>query len=435
MSAFSRLFALETFGVKLGLENIRTLLAALDHPERHFASVLVAGTNGKGSVSAMVECALRAAGHRTGRYTSPHLVRLEERFVIDGVDVETAVLEDVVAHVLDLEAACRADGRLTAPATFFEVTTACALELFRRAGVAVAVLEVGLGGRFDATNAVEPVVTAIVSIDFDHQQHLGPSLEAIAAEKAGIARSGVPMIVGELPAAASDAVDRVCRERGAPLVAAAEGTACLMAPDGGRWSVQLSTQTRDYGPVTLGLAGEHQVGNALVAVRILEALDAEGIQIDRASVETGLADARWPGRLDLRELPGGRAVLLDAAHNPAGARTLARHLRHLWSEPVPLVFGVSADKDAEGMLAALAPVVSTLIATEFGGPRARSAADLADRAGRMLSCPVVIESRVVDALRHAWTLSPRVAVAGSLFLLGELLPHLTEASGGPPAAA
>lgn len=425
---FDRLFALEQFGVKLGLDNIRTLVEALDHPEHAWPCVLVGGTNGKGSVTAMVERALRAAGHRTGRYTSPHLIRLNERFAVDGVPVETGALEAVVDRVLDVEAACRADGRLAAPATFFEVTTACAFELFRQAGVGVAVLEVGLGGRFDATNVVRPVVTAIVSVDVDHTAQLGDTLEAIAFEKAGIARPGVPLVAGDLPAGALAVVERVCAERGAPLVHAAEGVECLVAAgERGSRTVRIDTQTRTYGPVDLGLPGDHQIGNALVALRILEAVDAAGLQVDASAVETGLRDVRWPGRLQQVAVGPDRSLLLDAAHNPAGARALASYLLERWPEGAALVFGASRDKDARGMLDALAPALCAVVVTEFPGGRSRPAAELAAIAAARLRVPVEAAPSPREALARAFTHASRVVVAGSIFLVGAVLADLPEA--------
>jgi len=419
---FDRLYALEQFGIKLGLDNIRALATALGHPEQTYATVLVAGTNGKGSVTAMVERALRAAGHRTGRYTSPHLVELEERFAIDGAPVATHTLERVVADVLDLEAQERRAGRLAAPATFFEGATAAAFELFKRERVDIGVIEVGLGGRFDATNIVSPVATAIVTIDIDHTRQLGTSRAEIAFEKAGILRPGVRCIVGELPVDALRLVERTADEMGAVIVHAAEGVVCSMAPESsGHTSVDIETPTRRYGPLRLALAGAHQVGNALVAVRLLETLDAQGWLVDAAAVETGLGDVEWPGRLQLVVLADGRRVLLDAAHNPAGARALASHLREIFAEPVPLVFGISADKDAAGMLQALAPVVGEIVATEFGGSRGMRAQDVAAIAetwapGRVRAIP-----RPAEALDAALAVSGQASVAGSIFLVGEIL--------------
>ena len=221
-----RLFALETFGIKLGLDNIGSLCAALGHPERTFTSLHVAGTNGKGSVTAMVHAALRAAGVHSGRYTSPHLAELNERFVIDDGPVETAALESVVEDVLACADRLRSTGVLPVQPTFFEATTAAAFELFRRAGIEVGVIEVGLGGRFDATNVISPIAGAITTIDFDHQQHLGHTLEAIAFEKAGIIKPGMIIVLGSLVRQARDVIAGVARERAATLVESAADSRC-----------------------------------------------------------------------------------------------------------------------------------------------------------------------------------------------------------------
>ena len=300
MDPFTYLFGLEKFGIKFGLDNISTIVARLGHPERAFQSVHVAGTNGKGSVVAMVDAALRAAGHRSARYTSPHLVDLTERFTIGGQPVARDRLAAVVEEIRDTIEQLRAEGALAVQPTFFEVTTAAAFELFRRARVDVAVLEVGLGGRLDATNVVSPIATAITSIDFDHQKYLGNTLSEIATEKAGIVKPGIPVVVGELHPEARAAIEAVARRRGSPVIRA---TAV------------------DVGNLTVGLRGAHQRANAAVAVRLLQVVGASGLALPRQAVADGLADPHWPGRLDLRRLSGNREVLLDAAHNPAGAAT------------------------------------------------------------------------------------------------------------------
>ncbi len=306
-------------------------------------------------------------------------MRPEERIAIDGVPVDGAAFDRAIEDVLAVEAACLADGRLAERATFFEAMTAVAYELLRRARVDVAVIEVGLGGRLDATNVCDPVATAIVSVDLDHQAWLGDTRAAIAAEKAAIARPGVPLVVGDLTDEALDAVVAAAEAAGAPLVYAAEGVECVVsgAADG-RLTITLDTATRTYGPVRLALAGEHQVANAFVAVALLEALDDAGIHVDRRAVETGLADTRWPGRLDRVALPDGRRALLDAAHNAAGARALAAWLvRTTPADAAALVFAAAGDKDVAGMIRALAPAVGDIVVTAFADARAIAADALA----------------------------------------------------------
>jgi dihydrofolate synthase/folylpolyglutamate synthase len=424
MSALEQLHAREFFGIKLGLDNMRALAAALDHPDRAYASLIIAGTNGKGSVTAMIDRALRAAGQRVGRYTSPHLVRLEERFAIDGEPVDTATLETVTSEVFAAEARALADQSLAAPATFFELTTAIALALFRRARVDIAVLEVGLGGRFDATNIVTPRVAAITSIAFDHMKHLGNTLGEIAFEKAGVIKPGIPVVVGDLHPEAEAVITRVATELGATLVHAPEGVEVTGDIVDGDAHVTIETPTRRYGPVTLALPGRHQIGNAVVAVRVLEELDTLGLHTSAAEITTGLSEVRWRGRLERVRVRGGRELLLDAAHNPAGAAALASYLREVWPGGVPIVFGVMADKDMDRMLAELAPAASEIIATSVAMPRAASLETMVTAAEALLPGRVRAIADPQRAVDAALASAPAACVAGSIFLLGALLPYV-----------
>ena len=413
-----RLHALERFGIKLGLANIAALCEALGHPERAFSCLHVAGTNGKGSVTAMAHAALRAAGVRSGRYTSPHLVDLNERFVIGDAAVSDPDLASAATHVLDCADTLAASGRLPAPPTYFEATTAIAFELFRRGGVQVAVLEVGLGGRFDATNVVLPMATAITSIGLDHQQHLGAALEQIAFEKAGIIKPGVPVVTGRLPREALDVVRQVALERGARLVEA-DDPAAISGFEEERAVIDVITPHHHYGPLTLALGGEHQAQNALVAIRLLEEARAAGVALTFAAIERGLAHASWPARLELLRFPGGRRLLIDAAHNADGAAALARHLARFHPERPPLVFAAMRDKDAEAILRPLLPVVGPVIVT---APSTRRAAE-PEHIARVVhtidpSKLVVVEPEPVRAVERAWTYGPFACVAGSIFLAG-----------------
>jgi dihydrofolate synthase/folylpolyglutamate synthase len=415
------LLSLERVGMKFGLQNISQLCAALDHPEQAFASVIVAGTNGKGSVTAMVHAALRAAGHLAARYTSPHLERLEERFVVGDDEVTPQALAGAIGRVQPAVARLLADGTFDAPPTFFECTTAAAFELFRSAGVRVAVLEVGLGGRLDATNVVTPLVAAITSIDVDHQAQLGDTIESIAREKAGVIKPGIPVVCGRLPDAAARVVADVCRERGARLVRVPDRVRSVARVTSTETIVSLESSEHRLDDVRLALAGRHQVENAATAVVILEELSKLGIPVDAAAIRRGLTCARWPARLE-RVRHGSAEVLLDAAHNPAGARALADHLRATdWSD-VSLVFGAMRDKDVRGMLDTLLPTCRHLICATAPSPRAMSADALAAIGAELAPAGVVVEV-VADpaaALARACQYSSRVVVAGSIFLVGPL---------------
>jgi dihydrofolate synthase/folylpolyglutamate synthase len=424
-----RLFALETFGIKLGLENISRLCAALGHPERSFVTLHIAGTNGKGSVAAMTHAAFLAAGVRAARYTSPHLTDITERFMVGDRAVDITVLERTVARVLDCAAGLQTTGELRVPPTFFEAATATAFELFRASGIEVAVVEVGLGGRFDATNVITPAVGAITTIGYDHQQYLGDTLAEIAFEKAGIIKPGIPIVIGALPPEAATVVRRVAAERRAQVIDAAHDATVTSDMDDGAARVSIRTPDDTYGPLVLGLRGAHQMANALVTVRLLEAARAHaGIGLPRAAIEAGLARPDWPGRLELFPLPGGQRVLMDAAHNIDGATALAEHLRIWHPERPALVFGVMHDKDVDAMLRALIPAVSSLTATAAPTPRAMPPEELARRARRIagelaqsgagVNIPITVVTDPKNAVDTALSRTATVCVAGSIFLAG-----------------
>jgi dihydrofolate synthase/folylpolyglutamate synthase len=408
---------LEFFGIKLGLDTIAAILAELDLPHSRYPVIHLAGTNGKGSVAAMVSHALTVAGRRTGRYTSPHLVTLEERFALDGRAVAASDLDRALHRVRGAVATLMERGALDVEPTYFEITTAAAFEIFCNQRVDVAVVEVGLGGRLDATNVVAPAVTAITSIDLDHEAHLGPTLAAIATEKAGIIKPGVPVIVGALKPEALRAVATIAAAKGAPLVASDGAEIDADSTGTGQYRVTVRTDRGTYGPVDLGLRGRHQIGNAVIAALVLERLPAD-LAIDRTAVETGLRDARWPGRLDLVAV-GGRTVLIDGAHNPAGARALASYLAEANPHGLPIVFGVMADKRAREMLAELLPFARPLIVTRAPGARA---ADPQTLASMFPDAPatIVVEPSIERALATAWSVNDAIAVAGSLYLAGEV---------------
>lgn len=408
MTPHERLFALEQFGIKLGLDNMRAIVAALGHPERAWRSIHIAGTNGKGSVAAMVERGLRAAGLKTGRYTSPHLDVVEERVAINGEPVDRQTFAAAIETVFTaVDAATRA-GTLTVVPTFFEVSTAVAFEIFRQARVDVAIVEVGLGGRFDATNVLSPDVTAITSIAFDHERHLGTTLSQIAFEKAGIAKPDTPLVMGRLPGEAARRIAAVAAQVSAPLIDA-HGT----------------TTDRVYPPLKLALPGRHQLENAAVAVAILETWSARISFVPTDAIVMGLTDCRWPARLEWLRLAGGKELLIDAAHNPAGAGALATYLQDTSLAPIPIVMAVMEDKDLTGMVKPLLPVAAAFFATTVPHSRARTAADLA-AALRVLAprLPVEAEVDAEAAVARALARSPRAVAAGSIYLIGPLRARL-----------
>jgi len=401
------------FGIKFGLETMRALCAALGHPERAFPTLLVAGTNGKGSVVAYVDAALRASGLAVGRYTSPHLVRVNERIAVGGRDVGRAAFEAAVGRVR--AAAARLVRARTIPAhpTYFEALTAAALDHFRRAGVDVAVLEVGMGGRLDATNVADPIASAIVSVEKDHEAFLGSTLDAIAREKAGVLRPGRATVVGPLAPEARAAVEAEAAAAGARLVDARDGVQTRDAAGG----LEVQTPRFTYRGVRV-LAGAHQVDNALVALRLLEEARAAGLAVDLSAASAALGHARWPGRLERVIIEGSPPLLLDGAHNPAAARALAAHLAP--GPPFVLVFGVMADKDVEAMARILFPLARAVVLTRAPTDRAAAPEEIARRAGAA-AAGAQQEPDPRRALARAQRQAPpggQVVVAGSLYLVG-----------------
>jgi len=430
MTPQQRLATREFFGIKLGLDTMAALVEALGHPERSFLPIIVAGTNGKGSVTAMVSRALHAAGRRVGRYTSPHLVHLRERFAINGVNVDDDALDTALEAVFEAEAALLARAALPGPATYFELTTAAALSIFRAAAVDVAVVEVGLGGRHDATNVVRAPYAAITSIAFDHMAHLGDTLAAIAREKAGVIMPGAIVVSGATAPEADAVIAETCAAQGANLVRAGEDVEIDVAMRDGESTMRLRTPFRAYGPVRLALRGTHQVANAVVAVRLLEALEFAGVGGGPRAITTGLADASWPGRLERRTLANGVAVVLDGAHNPAGADALARWLREARFWPMTLVTACMRDKDVAGLLSPLLPLASRVVATAVDLPRALPPADLAATIrGLAPELPVEVAANPAAAIAAASEHGARTVVAGSLFLVGAVREWLDAAPG------
>jgi dihydrofolate synthase / folylpolyglutamate synthase len=410
----------ERAGMRLGLERIEALLAALGHPEAELRILHVGGTNGKGSVAALSAAILQAAGLRTGLYTSPHLLDVTERVRIEGV----AVQRDVLArHAARIEPALEAGA-----ATFFEAMTAVALSTFRDAAVDAAVLEVGLGGRWDATNVGSPLVSVVTRIDYDHQEFLGRRLEDIAGEKAGIIRGGTALSAAQAPEAMT-VVQARCRVVGVPLlVEGRELTVEAAASDlEGHW-LRLSGPGWSYADVRLSLPGLFQAGNAVLAIGAVRAFaDASGFAVPETAVRAGCATVRWPGRFQVISGVAGRPTLvLDGAHNPAGAAALAASLRHHFAgRRLGLVLGVSADKDRAGILKALAPLAARIYLAPADHPRATPPQELVAQLPPV-DAAVAVTASSEEALERALSDSGAdvVCVAGSLFLVADALRWL-----------
>ncbi|HEX6199186.1 MAG TPA: Mur ligase family protein, partial [Thermoanaerobaculia bacterium] len=420
LETVAALTRLARFGTRLGLERMRRLLAALGDPQDGLPAVLVAGTNGKGTVSALLASFGAAGRYRTGLYTSPHLETWEERLRIDGAAIDGPVLGALLDRVL-----AAAEAALDEPPTLFEALTAAALLWFAEEEVELAVLEVGLGGRFDATNAVEPRLAVITSIGLDHREHLGETLAEVAREKAGILRAGVPAVTAAGPDEVEEVLAAEAERLGAPrvrvperlVVEAVQRFKPFADPPELRQRVWLRPPApaadedggggeRDLEVFELALAGRHQAQNLAVALAAAAELRAAGWErLTERALKAGAKACRWPGRLEEVALPSAGAggpgrVLLDVAHNPEGAAALAAALDDL-GEPVDLLFGVLEDKDAAAMLAALGPRASDVTLTRPSDDRGREAATLRD----LLPADLRRRARVVEepaaALRQA----------------------------------
>jgi dihydrofolate synthase / folylpolyglutamate synthase len=401
-------------GWDLKLERMRAALALRGHPEDAFPAVHVAGTNGKGSTAAMLESVLRRAGRRTGLYTSPHLVDFAERIRAGGQTIPHAA---VCALVAELRAALEAGG---IGLTHFEFSTLLALEWFARIGVEIAVVEVGLGGRLDATNTVRPVATAVTSIAHDHEEWLGHALTEIAFEKAGIAKAGVPLVAGRMPAEAEEVIAARAAEVGAPMLRAGrDGTldgAVFRGPGGTVWD-----------DLVVGLDGAFQRRNAEVALLVLAQLRQQWA-LGAEAVRGGLASVRWPGRLAV--LGTAPLVLIDGAHNPAGAAALAVELpRLIGDRRLVVVFAAMADKAWPAMLEHLLPRAAGLVITRVGR-RGLDPDGLVAAVGR--ATPVRAVPDAGEAVRSTVARAAAddaVLITGSLFLAGEAYAAL--APGAP----
>jgi dihydrofolate synthase/folylpolyglutamate synthase len=418
-----RLYARRTFGVKLGLESMELLLAKLGNPEQELACVHVAGTNGKGSVCAMLESILCEAGLNPGMYTSPHLVRFHERFRIAGREIEDAELVDLV-EVVDAQAnavAAESSGR---EITFFEFATAMAFEHFRRSSARLVVLETGMGGRLDATNVVTPLLSVITRIDLDHAQHLGPDIRTIAAEKCGIIKPGRPVVCGAMPLDASEVVRSVARDRSAPLVEAEavvsiESVSCDL--DGQK--LRIASQDSSYGTCRMPLIGPHQAENVATCIATLEELGrAAGLEIGMSTVREGLAAVRWPARFQV--LSTDPPVILDGAHNPGGAVALVASWRRVLNDtPMGLILGRGSDRDDPDYLKAFAGLVKRCWTVPVGrGQCIRPAAlAAATQAQGWDAKPSTLDEALPQAREWAAANRAAVCITGSLYLAGEVL--------------
>jgi dihydrofolate synthase/folylpolyglutamate synthase len=412
------LYGLERFGMVFGLENITRLLQLLGDPHLGLKLIHVGGTNGKGSVSAMMASILQEEGYCVGLYTSPHLVSFTERIRINGAEIaweEVARLTDLLHRRVEEE-------HIPPCFTFFDFTTAMALYYFFIRKVDIAILEVGLGGRLDSTNVVHPLITVITNVDRDHLQILGERIEDIAGEKAGIVKQGIPLISGATQPEVIKILELECMRKEAPLR--------LLGRD--FWGERIVPGTFSFhGPtwrladMRLGLAGAFQIHNATVALGALEALPEAGYHVGEESIYKGLAKVRWPGRLEL--LPTAPRILLDGAHNPAAAAVLKACLEEEFDyRRLYMVMGIMEDKEVAVILSELVPLADMLIASSPHNPRAQSAQQIAEIAQHYCKEVKVIQD-VGQGMAYAQERAQEddlIVVTGSLYTVGEARGHL-----------
>jgi dihydrofolate synthase / folylpolyglutamate synthase len=391
-AAIDWLFGTQNRGVKLGLDNIRQVLATLGEPQRELKFIHVAGTNGKGSVCAMIDSVCRSAGMKTGLFTSPHLVRFNERIQISGSPIDDEAVARGVQHIRELVDKERHP-------TFFEITTALAFDYFRDQTVDLVILETGLGGRLDATNVVNPLVSVLTSIDLDHQSWLGHALSEIAFEKAGIIKPGVPIVSGPQLPEVRIVLEQIAAER----------------------SASLSYVNVPVEDLFIGLAGSHQRLNAAIA---LYAIHKAGIQVGPQAQEKGLANVSWPGRFQRID----DRIILDGAHNPAASKRLVETWREcVGTQRATIIFGGMHDKDLEGMISPLSTMAARFLIVPIRSQRTASPAHIETFVPKHLSA--IQCSSVDQALGVAHRFNDPILVTGSLFLVGELLAVLHPAQG------
>jgi dihydrofolate synthase / folylpolyglutamate synthase len=413
-AAVSYLYSLQKHGIKLGLDTMTALVGRLGMPQGRYRNLHIAGTNGKGSTAAMTASMFQAGGYRVGLYTSPHLVEFRERIRIDGrmiSESDIGRLTEVVKGVSEPDLS----------PTFFEFTTAMALHYFAESKVDVAVLEVGLGGRFDATNVVSPLVCAITTIALDHQQYLGNTLESVAFEKAGIIKPNVPVITGRLSREAFETIARIAGERNAPLFSL-----------GRDFEVEGETPARfsysgasvRYVGLSCPLLGAHQLENCACALALVDAARQHRLVVREAAIREGLRQVQWEGRLEV--VARNPLTVLDGAHNPAAANALAEFLRTFrTSNPasrVVLVLAMMRDKDHHGFVEPFNGLVDDLVLTQVDFKRSATVEELLPVIGTLCT-QVRTQARVADALGEANQLArPQdlIYITGSLMLIGEV---------------
>ncbi len=410
---------IQSQGIKFGLENVRTLLSSLDEPHHGFPSVLVAGTNGKGSVCAMLTKILSLHGFRVGLYTSPHLVKIEERIRLADEPIFQDEFCEYLTFLKKKIEDLIASQRLLTPPTYFEILTCLAFYYFYQKKVDIAVLEVGMGGRFDATNVVMPLVSVITTISLEHQKYLGNTLFQIASEKAGIIKPFTPVVCGVEEPEAYQALKLRAEELKAPFFPVFPRSECLRAEKeetGYRFNYSWGEKEYEFSP---SLQGEHQGKNACVAIVAAEMLNRNWRKLEEKKIVEGVENTYWPGRIEV--LHKNPSVILDGAHNPQGTEALSKYIDDFIKPPIFIVFGCMKDKEIEKMVHHLFPRAEEIILTSFPFFRAASTEEIHRRVlnfkERIIEEPTPNKA-FLRAMRRVGK-KGTVIITGSLFLVGE----------------
>lgn len=409
------MFALRRYGIILGLDVIEAILNRLDNPQSRFSAIHIAGTNGKGSVAAALATILQEAGFSVGLYTSPHLIRFNERIRINGRDATDAEIITAYKAVRQVQSATREP-------TFFEYTTAMAFDIFGRAGVDWAVIETGMGGRLDATNILTPKVSIITNISLEHRMYLGRTIAAITGEKGGIIKPGTPVVTGVTQKSAIETLEAIAAEKSAPLYRLGRDFHVRRNGNGGFFYAGITHRWPD---MRTSLAGAHQFGNAAITLAACEILIRQQVPIDISAIQKGLASVRWPGRLEI--LKTTPMVIIDGAHNLMAARHLARFLKsEMPGRQITLVIGILDDKAYGAMLRALLPCASRVIVTQPVIDRALPVEKLR-KAVSALGYDALTIADVAAAVNMAYDTTPpegAVCIAGSLYVVSEAMQAL-----------
>ncbi|MEP6922841.1 MAG: folylpolyglutamate synthase/dihydrofolate synthase family protein [Pyrinomonadaceae bacterium] len=411
----------ETLAMKFGLQNTQILLAAFDNPQQSFLKIQIAGTNGKGSVCAFLNAICQAANLKPGLYTSPHLIRINERIRINDLEISENDFAKLAHKVRETAESLIAAGKLEAQPTFFEHLTVIALLAFREANIDIAILETGLGGRLDSTTAAGAEIVGITPISPDHQEYLGNTLTEIAAEKAAIINSSVRFAAS---ATQDPSVLRIVRGKsrqfGLTLATSAQIIKAQPIENLTNFEVNLKTRSENYSGVLLGLSGKHQLENAALAVTIAEELNNFNFKVSRSAIIHGLESVRHPGRLESWH-EYAPPILFDGAHNAAGAKALREFLHEFYSQtPLTIIFGAMRDKDLAQITLEIFPLATNLILTRVDNPRSAALEDLQIFSSNKIDTHLA--KNVTDALQTARVVTPEsglICITGSLYLVGE----------------